>query len=475
MATHLKSLKPLSGKVERRAPRQPASIAQFKLPERTRLDRGFNVGKNSIRHFSFAIASFPSLMNIIVFEDAGVDQLYPITSARPAYSILCATYRLNDWFSELGDPIRAIVRPYLRALQILDRPHLTKSLDNSQSETLVLNARLVPSANNIAAVKQFAETNRPRVARFGEQSVAAAIIPSAELNDQSDDELLNSIYRYLARTDVEVDSAELRLFDYPHDVVRENLATFSENMEHRLAVGQYNEIAEGVFVSGTVTVSDFVVTNTNKGPIIIEDGSVIGPFCFLRGPVHIGRNCRINEHSAIKDEVSTGHTIKIGGEVEGSIIEDYSNKQHHGFLGHSYLGSWINLGAGTCNSDLKNTYGIVNMDYNGERVSTGMQFIGCIMGDYAKTAINTSIFTGKLIGPGSMLYGFVTTNVPAFVNYARSFGQVTESPPGILELTQKRMFSRRNVPQRPADIQLIHDLYDLTRDQRQLSEEPLNL
>ena len=104
-----------------------------------------------------------------------------------------------------------------------------------------------------------------------------------------------------------------------------------------------------------------------------------------------------------------------------------------------------------------------------------MQFIGCIMGDYAKTAINTSIFTGKLIGPGSMLYGFVTTNVPAFVNYARSFGQVTESPPGILELTQKRMFMRRNVPQRPADIQLIHDLYALTRDQRQMSEEPLNL
>ena len=163
----------------------------------------------------------------------------------------------------------------------------------------------------------------------------------------------------------------------------------------------------------------------------------------------------------------------VGSEM--CIRDSYSNRQHHGFLGHSYLGSWINLGAGTCNSDLKNTYGIVNMDYNGERVSTGMQFIGCIMGDYAKTAINTSIFTGKLIGPGSMLYGFVTTNVPAFVNYARSFGQVTESPPGILELTQKRMFMRRNVPQRPADIQLIHDLYALTRDQRQMSEEPLSL
>ena len=414
-------------------------------------------------------------MNVIVFEDAGVEQLYPIISARPAYSVLCATYRLIDWFPELEHPVRAIVRPYLRAIQSLDQPNLTQPLDTSQPNTLVLNARLVPSAGTLAAVKQFAKTTQPRIVQFGEQSVAAAMIPTSELNDQSDDELVSSIYQYFSKSDVEVDPIEIRLLDYPHDVVRENLETFSENVEHRLAAGSYKEIAEGVFVSGNVTVSDFVVTNTTKGPIIIEDGSVIGPFCFLSGPIHIGRHCRINEHSAIKDEVSTGHTVKIGGEVESSIIEDYSNKQHHGFLGHSYLGSWINLGAGTCNSDLKNTYGNVNMVYDGERVSTGMQFIGCIMGDYAKTAINTSIFTGKLIGPGSMLYGFVTTNVPAFVNYARSFGQITESPPGILELTQKRMFARRNVPQRPADIQLIHNLYELTRDQRQMSEEPLNL
>ena len=93
--------------------------------------------------------------------------------------------------------------------------------------------------------------------------------------------------------------------------------------------------------------------------------------------------------------MALGHTTKIGGEIEASIVEPYTNKQHHGFLGHSYLGSWINLGAGTCNSDLKNTYGNVKMDYRGESVATGMQFVGCFMGDYAKTAINTGIFTGK--------------------------------------------------------------------------------
>ena len=179
------------------------------------------------------------------------------------------------------------------------------------------------------------------------------------------------------------------------------------------------------------------------------------------------------EHAAIKHGVALGHTTKIGGEVEASIIEPYSNKQHHGFLGHSYLGSWINLGAGTSNSDLKNTYGQVNMEYGGRKVSTGMQFVGAIVGDYAKTAINTSIFTGKVVGACSMVYGFVTTNVPSFVNYARLFGQVSEAPVEVLVATQRRMFARRGVEQRPCDIQLLCDMHALTAHERARMEPPL--
>jgi glucose-1-phosphate thymidylyltransferase len=209
--------------------------------------------------------------------------------------------------------------------------------------------------------------------------------------------------------------------------------------------------------------------------VLLDAGATVGPYCFLRGPAYLGPNSKIIEHSAIKDAVSLGHTTKIGGEVEASIVEPYTNKQHHGFLGHSYLGSWINLGAGTCNSDLKNTYGPVKMEYRGEQVSTGMQFVGCIMGDYAKSAINTGIFTGKTVGCCSMMYGFVTTNVPSFVNYARLFGQVTELPPEVMVATQQRMFTRRSVEQRPCDIALIHAMYDLTRHERQLAGEPLAL
>ena len=104
-----------------------------------------------------------------------------------------------------------------------------------------------------------------------------------------------------------------------------------------------------------------------------------------------------------------------------------------------------------------------------------MQFLGCVVGDYSKTAINTSIFTGKTIGACSMAYGFVTTAVPSFVNYARSFNQITEIPVELMVLTQERMFIRRDVKQRPCDIKLIRDMYELTRNERQLANEPLSL
>jgi glucose-1-phosphate thymidylyltransferase len=142
-------------------------------------------------------------------------------------------------------------------------------------------------------------------------------------------------------------------------------------------------------------------------------------------------------------------------------------------------------------------------DAAARKVFTGLQFLGCFIGDYAKTAINTSIFTGKTIGACSMVYGFVTTNVPAFANYARSFGpaaagtsgdvrstgfgiphksadprgaaagQITDLPAEVMISIQKRMFARRQVTQRQCDIQLIRDLHLMARQHERLPSEPL--
>jgi UDP-N-acetylglucosamine diphosphorylase/glucosamine-1-phosphate N-acetyltransferase len=419
-------------------------------------------------------------MQIIVFEDELVPRLYPIALGKPVYAVGCGSFRLVDWLTELAATfkasLRGIVRPHLSTIQHVDYPELASISANGEMPALIINARMVPSVSAANILTQMIKTAQPGAVLQG-SSLAAALIahPSPPPPAHADAARLQEYLQHLVLHRLPVLEHKLPLFDYPHDLVRYNMAIIGDSLQHRIASGKYQEVRTGVYVAEGATIADYCIADTSKGPVVLDEGASVGPYCLLRGPAYLGPKSRVIEHSAIKDAVSLGHTTKIGGEVEASIVEPYTNKQHHGFLGHSYLGSWINLGAGTCNSDLKNTYGNVRMDYRGESVATGMQFVGCMMGDYAKSAINTGIFTGKTIGACSMVYGFVTTNVPSFVNYARLFGQVTELPAEVQIATQQRMFARRSVTQRPCDAQLIHDMYELTRHERQLAGEPLQL
>ncbi|NQU20537.1 MAG: glucose-1-phosphate thymidylyltransferase [Candidatus Nealsonbacteria bacterium] len=413
-------------------------------------------------------------MNVILFEDDKVQQLYPATIGRSASEVSCGSYRLVELADRLGDPVRALVRPHLRQTLQADLPELVAGPLRPDGPVLAVNARLLPSAGVIQRLAGMARQDRPAVFRFHDDVAAVVLGPQHAL--PGEDEIVGrDPASWLDPLGLDVIDADLPLLQYPHDLIRYHPAALAENLEDRLARGQYKEIADGVFAASSASLGQYVVTDTSEGPIVLEADASVGPHCFLSGPIHVGPRSRIIEHAAVKDAVALGHTCKIGGELENSIVEPYTNKQHHGFLGHSYLGSWVNLGAGTCNSDLKNTYGQVGMEYGGRRVATGMQFIGCIIGDYAKTAVNTSIFTGKTIGACTMVYGFVTTNVASFVNYARLFGQVTEAPVDVMIATQARMFARRNVPQRDCDVQLLRDMYELTRHERQLAVEPLSL
>ena len=372
-------------------------------------------------------------------------------------------------------------------------------IDDPNEPILLVNATLVPSIKSIEILEQIIQSGRPVVVYNQPSDNAEAQV---HLQDNEAVELLDepqsivaaavvtaqqawSLFEYksypqtiqnaIAKLHLPASPFQLPIFQRPHDLVYYHLNCFAENQSYRLAQGEYKEIQDGLFVAPEVKLGDYLVANSSNGPIIIDRGASVGPYCYLRGPVYIGPDARIIEHAAIKDRVAVGRTTKIGGEVEASTVEPYTNKQHHGFLGHSYVGSWVNLGAGTCNSDLKNTYGTVVMEYPDGRFQTNMQFLGCIIGDFAKTAINTSIFTGKLIGACSMLYGYVTRNVPSFVNYARAFGQITEVSLDVLIATQSRMFARRNIVQQDAHIELLKDMYEQTKHERLMANEPLQL
>ena len=411
-------------------------------------------------------------MLVILFEDALVRQLYPITIGRAAFEISCGSCRLIELVERLGLPIRAAVRPHLRGV-VEDDQRGTGSGDSDDGPILLVNARLVPSVHVLRHLEDLVGSACPSIIR-SPSGVAAALL-SSESPRPPRDAFGEQWNQFFADLPLGAETIDLPLFEYPHDLIRHHVDILQANLEDRLRTGDYDEVQPGVFVKPGAKLGQYCVCETDEGPIVLEENVRIGPYCYLSGPVHLAAAARVIEHAAIKDFVALGHTTKVGGEVERSIVEPYTNKQHHGFLGHSYLGSWVNLGAGTSNSDLKNTYGSVAMEYNGGRVNTNMQFIGCVVGDYAKTAVNTSIFTGKTIGACTMVYGFVTTNVPSFVNYARSFGQVTEAPVDVMIATQRRMFARRSVAQRPCDIDLLYAMYDLTRHERQLATQPLSL
>lgn len=409
-------------------------------------------------------------MTILIYEDALVPQLAPITTARPACCVTAGSYHLLELVSGIGEPIALHLRKYLRAIGAADLRG-TQVLEASEhgelaAPALILNARVIPSVEALRTIIKLIRGKASGVLHAGDQIAAVLrpnwdwelvqkIVSAGQLESQIKQDGLQ-----------ELSEGSLPMVQHAHEVIAANMNIINGNLEHRIASEDFTQHADGVFMAADAKLGEYVITDTSNGPILIDRGASVGPYTLLRGPVYVGPHCRILEHAAIKDEVSLGHTTKIGGEVEAAVVEPYSNKQHHGFLGHSYLGSWINLGAGTCNSDLKNTYGTVNMEYSSGKAATGMQFLGCVMGDYSKTAINTGIFTGKVIGVCSMMYGFVTSNVPSFVNYARLFGQLATLPPEVMIATQQRMFSRRKVEQRDCDMQLLHDMYRLTQNER---------
>ena len=404
--------------------------------------------------------------DVVLFEDHLLDRMNPVALTKPAFAVTCGCYNLWQVAQALSSRVSHVTRDYLAPVSRRDYP----GTEPGAGATLFLNASVAPDIRYVERLQSLLEDDEPFLCTSGER-VAAALIPAdAELPEELD---AAGVTPFLLNQGLPVHDDELfATIDYPFEIVKYHPELFPPNLQHKLEEGEFQEIRPGVFAGEDVEVADNAVFHSEEGPIVLADGVTILDFAYLQGPLYVGPKSKIIERSSVKELTCVGHTCKVGGEVEESVIEPYSNKQHHGFLGHAYVGSWVNLGAGTSNSDLKNTYGEVRYYHKGRRMETGMQFLGCIIGDYTKSAINTSIFTGKVIGAASMLYGFVGQNVPSFTNYARSFGQVTECSLEQSIITQRRMFARRDVDQEEEDIELLRAVFELTEEERRLSDEP---
>lgn len=405
-------------------------------------------------------------MRLCVFEDAEVAFLEPLTLTRPAFDLRCGAYTL--WQRQQGyfktDRVSALVRPTLAALCRLNHPGVTVNEAPPGGGVAVLaNARWLPPAGPSPDV------TTPGVALAGDQ-LAYAVVPADQFPLSWPEALPECLNRW--KESLPHRSAGGAMIDFPWDLVERN----AEMLCADFGTGRAERpLPEGVRVVGprdqflvdpTATVEPMVVANTTDGPVVIDQGAVVQAFSRLEGPCYIGPGSWV-VGGKVKGS-SIGPMSRIGGEVEYTIIQGYSNKYHDGFLGHSYLGEWVNLAAGTQVSDLRNDYAPVKVTIHGQKVDTGLTKVGAFIGDHSKTGLTALLNTGTVIGAFCNLLptGRLLPRVlPSFCEYRQ--GQIQpRSDWREMLTTAAKVMQRRGRELTSAHTDLFNTLYDQTAPQR---------
>jgi UDP-N-acetylglucosamine diphosphorylase/glucosamine-1-phosphate N-acetyltransferase len=353
-------------------------------------------------------------MRVCLFEDRGALDLEPITLTRPAFELLCGLTSLGAKQCRAFPPAPrgALVRPHLADLYRLQAPDVVVNhlAWLRAGPTVLVNGRWLPPALGSVDVAG------PCVALAGDE-VAYAVLGPDHLADCSPNTLDDCLEKWKATLPHR--EAGGTLLRYLWEVVNHNGEQITRDWEQAgptrpvlmppvAVVGPGDRLA----IDPTAQLDPMVVADTTRGPVVIAAGAVVTAFTRLEGPCYVGRRTQV--HGAkIRAGTTLGPDCRVGGEVEASIIQGHSNKYHDGFLGHAYVGEWVNLGAGTQNSDLRNDYGPVRVTVNGRVVPTGQTKVGCFLGDHTKTGLSTLLNTGSNAGvfcnllPGGLLPKYV--------------------------------------------------------------------
>ncbi|MBN1948459.1 MAG: hypothetical protein JW784_01825 [Candidatus Cloacimonetes bacterium] len=346
-------------------------------------------------------------MNLVVFDDNCWRNFLPLTFTRPVGDLRLGILKLRQRLSAYLDfeTSGVLVIPELTALYRERHPQWLIN-QTANSETLFVNSRLIiddglverihqlPSGNSLwQGADLLAAVFTPQAGEFTYRQLSekAGLLQREEAEQV---QLWQNIWEMISRN-AEYIEKDFQDFFYDKD-------NFFETEIGITVLNPYN-----IWLGEGVEIKPGVVIDASAGPVVVDEGTLILPNTVIIGPAYIGKNTILKAGARILAGTSIGPVCKIGGELESSIIQGYSNKQHDGYLGHSYLGEWVNIGAGTSNSDLKNNYRSVRSYYypRGEIVDTGQQFLGTICGDHVKLGINTAINTGSVIGTGCNLFG----------------------------------------------------------------------
>ena len=338
-------------------------------------------------------------MRRAIILDDGLAPLSPLTDLRPAFDVrtgalttlerLVRTLDLDVAAMIVPDEIAGVTR------EAHDKP--VNELPGGEESMLVVSGRCVVAPDEILAIGP----GQVLVEDESGETIAACLSPGDIMKLHAGESL-----------DVErIDLARTVLLHRPWDVIR--LRNDALAIDLRLLRAAEKAVLpdpcirigdQPLSVEPSARLYPGITLDTEHGPIWIGARAVVRPGATIIGPAAIGEGSTVLDKALIKPQTAIGPACKVAGEVGGTIFQGFANKAHDGHLGDSWVGEWVNLGAGTTNSNLLNTYGEVTACAapGMSNEPTGMQFLGAIIGDHVKTAISSRIMTGAVVHTGVM-------------------------------------------------------------------------
>ncbi len=391
-------------------------------------------------------------MNYVLFDESRRKNLLPLTFMRPVADIRFGILTIREkWEKYLNTTTSTLTEKYLS-----EKFPLIKEKAN-----IIINGAICPNHNLINEIEQL----EPGYALIKDDTIVAMCLNEEDFKAQSN--VVQEVF-----TDV-----ECMQITYTWDIYSQNAAAIADDFkiltsgrksapipQHTIAYG-----VENIFIEEGATILAATL-NATDGPIYIGKNVTVMEGANLRGPLALCDNSTVKMGAKIYGGTTVGPWSKVGGEINNSVIFGYSNKAHDGFLGHSVIAEWCNLGADTNTSNLKNTYDNVKLwNYADETfIDTSQQFCGLIMGDHTKCGINTMFNTGTVVGVSSNIFGsgYQRNFIPSF-KWGGVTGLQTFDPKKAIAIA-KEMFKRRNMEFSEVEERLLENVYNLTHNYRNM-------
>jgi len=367
-------------------------------------------------------------MHLCLFEDAAVSHLRPLVYTRAVYDLRVGMRTLLQRTSDLLDHPSLLLHARPSVAAVTGEAH--DALVNRVPEgldVLFVNGRLLLQEGDVLSAIQEATAHTDAGRCFlQDDTVVAAWVPGADAGRVEGDVLTADTFADLPTEPVE----GAPLIHRGWDLVAHLRPALAEDIQAaakgynvferpKTTIHESATLANGeqVIIAPGATVHPGAILNAADGPIFVGPHAQVWEGAAVKGPAYVGQHAHVKAQAYVEGS-AIGPWSKVGGEVHTSTLHSFSNKGHAGFLGHSYLGRWCNLGADTNTSNLKNDYGRVSLyQYDAEAFApTGRQFLGLIMGDHSKCGINTMFNTGTVVGVACNLYGagFPPRFIPSF-------------------------------------------------------------